>query len=373
MMRLPAGWWSAAQMKWEGPVSVPTFVVGTGRCGSTMLSNMLRQHPQVLSLSEFYACLADFGRRIDEAFFLETMDGPRFWSMLAAITPYKQFVYRQRIACDEFLYPFEAPHARYSSETGVPAILTTTLPHLTPDHDRLFDTLRDEVTTWPEARLDAHYQHLFDWLAVHFGKRLWIERSGAALHMLGGVLSTFPDARLLHVARDGRDAVLSMQRHPGMGLFFVMSTLAEYLGVDPIESSDRTNVARVPEEWRPLLPENFNAEAFRAFRVPLSICTTFWSRQVEDGLKLLAAVPAERLLTLRYEDFFVDPKAQLDVISAFLGDDFVDESWSTACAATVRQPRSSWRDLPEETARALTEACRPGLEQLRAAGIEYEV
>lgn len=135
---------------------------------------------------------------------------------------------------------------------------------------------------------------------------------------------------------------------------------------------DRAN-ARVPEEWRPLLPENFNAEAFRAFRVPLSICTTFWSRQVEGGLKLLAALPAERLLTLRHEDFFVDPKAQLDVISAFLGDDFFDESWSTACAATVRQPRSSWRDLPEETARALTEACRPGLEQLRAAGIEYEV
>ena len=34
-------------------MSTPTFVVGTGRCGSTMLSNMLREHPKVLSLSEF--------------------------------------------------------------------------------------------------------------------------------------------------------------------------------------------------------------------------------------------------------------------------------------------------------------------------------
>lgn len=57
----------------EGLVSVPTFVVGTGRCGSTMLSNMLRQHPRVLSLSEFYASVVDFGRRMDETFRLERL------------------------------------------------------------------------------------------------------------------------------------------------------------------------------------------------------------------------------------------------------------------------------------------------------------
>lgn len=293
--------------------------------------------------------------------------------MIAAITPYKKFLYRHRVACDEFLYPVEAGHARFSSETGVPTILITTLPHLTEDHDRLFDLLQDEVTTWPEAGMDAHYTRLFDWLTAHFGKRLWIERSGAALHMLGPMLAMYPDARLIHVARDGRDAVLSMQGHLGMRLFFVMSTLAQYLGVDPIESADRTNVDCVPEALRPLLPERFDAEAFRAFQVPISICTRFWSEQVDGGLKLLSTLPAERLLTVRYEDFFVDPKAQLDAIGAFLGDEFVDEGWSTACAATVRQPRTSWRDLPEETACALTEACRPGFEQLRAAGIDYAV
>ena len=33
------------------------FVVSTGRCGSTMLSNMLRLNPEVLSLSEFLVLL----------------------------------------------------------------------------------------------------------------------------------------------------------------------------------------------------------------------------------------------------------------------------------------------------------------------------
>jgi len=39
----------------------------------------------------------------------------------------------------------------------------------------------------------------------------------------------------------------------------------------------------------------------------------------------------------------------------------------------MRQPRSTWRDLPEDEARALTEACRPGFDLLREAGVEYEV
>jgi hypothetical protein len=34
-----------------------TFVVSTGRCGSTMLTNMLRLNPDILSLSEFFSLL----------------------------------------------------------------------------------------------------------------------------------------------------------------------------------------------------------------------------------------------------------------------------------------------------------------------------
>ena len=126
------------------------------------------------------------------------------------------------------------------------------------------------------------------------------------------------------------------------------------------------------EELRRFLPEHFDVEAFRGFRSPLPLCGEFWAQQMEAGLKMLGALPADRLLILRYEDFLTAPKRQLDILAGFLGEEFVDDDWSARCAVAVRPPRSTWRDLPEDEASALTEACRPGFEILRQSGVEYE-
>jgi hypothetical protein len=58
----------------------PVFIVGTGRCGSTMMSNVVRLHPRLLSLSEFFTSLA--GR----AFTLREPDGERR-TMLTTLSP----------------------------------------------------------------------------------------------------------------------------------------------------------------------------------------------------------------------------------------------------------------------------------------------
>jgi Sulfotransferase family len=350
---------------------VPTFVVGTGRCGSTMLSNMLNEHPRVLSLSEFFSLITGGSGGLDP-FSPERMDGREFWSIVSAITPFTTFCLQKQISSSEWLYPFDSPAARFSRQTGVPSILLATFSLLTERLDELFDLARDEVVGWPLRTSGEHYGALFAWLAGHFGKRLWVERSGAALFWIDQLVQMFPDARFIHIVRDGRDAAISMQGHPAFRVLFIKNALAQFLEVDPLESSDRTHIDRVPGELLPFLPEQFDVEAFCAYRTPLALGGTLWSQQIEVGMKVLNKLPPDRLLTLRYEDFFANPKRQLDSFAAFLGKDFLDEKWSAQCAATVRTPRSTWRDLPEDAASALTEACRPGFELLRDAGVEYD-
>jgi putative sulfotransferase len=339
-----------------------------------MLSNMLREHPQILSLSEVFSTVSDFGRaRLAEILSPDPIDGRGFWESIGAITPLLSLALRQRIEPPELIYPCDLPTARFSRQTGVPTMLLVTLPHITDDHDRLFDMLREEVSAWAPAPMGEHFARLFSWLAGRFHKGMWVERSGGFLYLVDGVMSMFPGARFIHIVRDGRDTAVSMQRHVGFRLTYIMMSLEDHLGVNPLLSADRTRISSVPAALRPFLPEAFDAEAFRAFSLPLTLFGELWPQWIADGLKSLRPLPADRLLTLRYEDFFVDPKGQLDRLGAFLGEDFVDEDWSARCAATVRKPRSTWRDLPDEEARALTEACRPGFERLRAAGVRYEI
>lgn len=352
-------------------MSIPTFVVCTGRCGSTMLSNMLRDHPGILSLSEFFSMITD-GDQTRAPFSSDPLDGEEFWSIIADIGRFYSFFLRHGLHFPELLYPVEDPASKFSSRTGVPGILLTALPHLTGAHDAVFDRLSQEVVAWPRAMIREHYQRLFGWLGALFGKRQWVERSGSLVY-LEGMLSVFPDARFVHLVRDGRDAVLSMQKHDAWRVGLTWQRIAESLGVDPIASPDRTHIDRVPAELRPFLPEHFDAAAFRALKTPLAACAGNWVYQLEVGLKILGSLPDDRLLTLRYEDFFADPAKQPNALAAFLGDEFVDEDWSARCSATVRKPCSTWRDLSADDARALAEACRPGFERLCEAGVWYEL
>src|SRR5947209_16545076 len=119
-----------------------TFVVSTGRCGSTMLSNLLRAHPDVLSISEFFSLL--YGPMFQEGI----LDASQFWQLLSAANPHIPTALRHGLIIRELLYPV-SPTSHYTLETGIPGILVTTLPHLTDDYETLYDELQQAVASFP--------------------------------------------------------------------------------------------------------------------------------------------------------------------------------------------------------------------------------
>jgi putative sulfotransferase len=62
-------------------MDAPFFIVGTGRCGSTMLSEFLQEHDSVLSLSEFFCFATDLGGRIAYCFPSGVLDGSQLWQV----------------------------------------------------------------------------------------------------------------------------------------------------------------------------------------------------------------------------------------------------------------------------------------------------
>jgi hypothetical protein len=213
-----------------GPSQPPLFIVSTGRCGSTMLSELLALHPAVLSISELFNALAPF------AFNKRSANGATFWHVLSA--PRRRHtvwleLMRAGLVIDEFRYPGKA--AGRFAKTGIPPLLAMTLPPLTDDPDGLHEELRAFVEALPEDLLSAHYLRVFEWLKARLGRRFHCERSGASLGYVHALMHVFPTARFVHVFRDGREASRSASRFLPMRLGALGRIFREAIGKNPFD------------------------------------------------------------------------------------------------------------------------------------------
>ena len=352
-------------VKGDGHAKIaPVFVVGTGRCGSTMLSNMLREHPAILSLSEFFALVTDFYTLLPQAFPEGTVQASQFWEILSTHYRKQNLMIRHDVVMDEILYPYKASTSRFNAETGVPAILQTTLPHLTDEHDALFDEVGQFVLSQPPALIGEHYKALFAWLQQRFKRQVWVERSGGSLRMITQLLQEFPTAKFVHIVRDGRDCAMSMSRHYAFRMALIALYLIMAMGYDPYESDDRSGVADLSDELHRFLPENFDAAAFRAYKVSPSLYGQFWSGELARGLSALSQVPPDRRLTLRFEDFLATPEESIRKLITFIDPQLADEAWIHRAASIVRPVHSSWQSLPAQEQAMLENACQPGFHAL---------
>ncbi|HEV2381376.1 MAG TPA: sulfotransferase [Terriglobia bacterium] len=341
----------------------PVFIVGTGRCGSTMLSNMLRRHRDVLSISEFLVAVTDLGSRIAHAFPETPVNAAQVWSVLGSCHPKSAVMLRHGIEMDEFLYR-PAPPSRFSRESGVPAVLLTTLPHLTAEPDALFDELREFVMTLDSARAVVQYRRVFEWLERRFRKRVWVERSGGSLRAVPRLAQSLPDARFVHIVRDGRDCAISMSRHTGFRMMMAATMMTMILGYDPFDCDNRAGTEDLPGYLYRLLPEHFDVDTFHNMDAPPALFGLHWSGEIKRGLHALAELPRERVLTLRFEDILADPAPCLRELIGFIDPELVDEEWVRRSAAMVRPVRSSWQKLPPQEQAALVGVCSPGLAAL---------
>jgi hypothetical protein len=328
------------------------FVVGTGRCGSTLLSRMLALHPDVCSLFEFFTGL-DWGARFAQ----DALDGAAFASLVGAEQPVVTAVLRRGYAVPEVTYPFERG-GRHGRGDPLPWLLVSLLPRLTNHPDDWMDALLGFARERPTAALAEHYRALFDWLAARCGRPAWIERSGSSIDYLGDLARTFPEARFVHLHRDGGETALSMRAHHAYRLPISLlydaplddGTLPSELGGIDLDAEPTVDDA---------------VSRILASRPPAAFFGRYWSDQVVRGMLAARALPRHRYAELAFESLIDAPRAALTRLAHFFELD-PDDGWlDRACGLLEGTPRARVPDLSAPERDALAAACAPGVRALR--------
>jgi putative sulfotransferase len=302
------------------------IIISNGRCGSTLLSDLIVEEPETCSVQEFFMSVAPWSRS------REVLSGADYWKVLAGPKRELSVLFRIGLPPKEVRYP---QSGRFAGDmVNLPRILAITLAKLTDDPDTLFDKLAERVVTFPEQSVGAHHQDFLDVLTELTGKKRWVERSGGSTQVATSLLENFPAAKIVYLTRDWGATAKSMSKHSSFQLVQLrIESIGKY-GIDPMTASPDDDL---PDEVRQYLPVNITADFLKErgqdLKKFMALCA-FMSSQAEQAL---ADHPPAELHTIAYEKIVDDPIGQLTELGSFLG--FADPAaWAGTVAHRVRKP-----------------------------------
>jgi glycosyltransferase involved in cell wall biosynthesis len=277
------------------PSSIQFFVIGSGRCGSTLIRDLLNLHPDMYVPSESHwipiqhemcgqrrNALGAYTDVVERVFFADgvlTVD-----AMAAGIG-----ITRTEL--------FEATRARLNQETST-------------------------VVEFNDA--------LYCALAAAAGRSVVGDKTPDYCAYVTLIQSLWPKAKFIHVIRDGRDVALSMSKHPGY---------------------QRMASLMIPN-WVPLALDKRYAMTDRLNRVPtLKDYIGLWDLRIRRTLDDAGRLPAHSYFGLRYENLLQDPQAEATRLAEFL-DVSRPQQWLAQVKEIVRpgntnklRDRAVWESL----------------------------
>ncbi|MFQ5536405.1 MAG: sulfotransferase [Gemmatimonadota bacterium] len=221
--------------------------------------------------------------------------------------------------------------------------------------------LRTAAEATPEVR--AYIRRRFAAYARRRGRPRFAEKTPSNCFRIPFVDAVLPDARYIHVIRDGRDAVFSAlgkwTSPPASDAVWRRLTGFEVplrdLPVYLLQAASRA--FRSPwtrPEWEIWGPRYPGIREDRARRPLLEVCALQWRASVQALRRDLASIPPERVTEVRYEELVRNPEGE--VARILHGVELEPDDGVAAFAAAHAHPRSvgRWRKrTPEELDRVL--------------------
>ncbi|MET0984539.1 MAG: sulfotransferase [Steroidobacteraceae bacterium] len=250
---------------------------------------------------------------------------------------------RRAFGLKEILYTGDGEQARW--QKTMPTAMMAPIPFLEPNNpEKLFDDMIAFALRQPTRGTADQYRTLFAWLCERYEKVAWIERSGATLRYFDEQRRTFPDAKYVHIHRDGVSAALSMREH---NWFILAAHFDEQLPT-------------MDELKRAILePSNSDDDPITRFytkdKPPLEQFARMWARQIARGFREFVHLDRDQYLAVNSRTCNPNPSASCAVSAN-------SSSCPTIRAGKSARPRCSilrWGNGRTLYRRTNTSACVP--------------
>ncbi|CAN5818010.1 hypothetical protein BH23ACT12_BH23ACT12_18350 [soil metagenome] len=236
------------------------FVTGTGRCGSSLVQEVLARHPNVGFLSNLDDLMPVRG--------MSRRNNSLYRHIPASLT------LKGRL--------------RYAPSEGYRALEREVSPLVVAP---CRDLTAADVTPW----LDMRFRTFFGERAALQGKPVFLHKF-TGWPRIGFIQRIFPDARFIHIVRDGRAVANS---------FLQSSWWQGFAGPDAWG-------------WGPL-PAPYAEEWEASGRSFVLLAGLHWKTLEDAAQQAASEVAPERWIQVRYEDFVEDPQGKLSEMLTFLG------------------------------------------------------
>jgi len=218
---------------------------------------------------------------------------------------------------------------------------------LAPDDRRAASEATPRVRAYIRRRFEAYAQRL--------AKARFMEKTPSNCFRVPFVHAVLPDARFIHVIRDGRDVTLSAVRkwtsppdptaiRRRLRSFEIPLADAPFYAAAAVRDVIGRQV--MPEKafiWGPRYPGIRTVRAEQGVEVA---CAVQWRESVRACLDGLAHVPAEQQIEVRFERLVADPEAEMARLLAFAGLDASDAVMAHARQTADAGAADRWRERP---------------------------
>jgi hypothetical protein len=245
------------------PRKIQFFVVGTGRCGSTLLRDLLNLHPEIFAPAaeshwiplQFEICGS---RRHPVATYTDIVE--------------RVFYDTGELTVDVMAAGVGTSRRQLFVSAG--ASLAQEAPTIVEFNDALYGAL-----------------------AAAAGRSVVGDKTPCYCLHMPLIQGLWPEAKFIHIIRDGRDVALSMSKHPGFRLMISLRS----------------------SSWPPLALDRRYAAASELDRDPtLEDYMGLWTFRLRRALDDARHLRPGSYLEVRYEDLLRDPGAEISRLAKFL-------------------------------------------------------